>query len=424
MRNRINKCTAILLSLLLLMTAFPFTVPAAETEIESVGVSSGTTGDCTWTLDNGTLTISGNGAMEGYSSDSPLPWGTSINKVVIEKGVTSIGYQAFYGCNFLQSVIIPDSVTSIGNDAFYNCTSLTSVYINDIAAWCNITFWGFFSRSNPLTYAKNLYLNNEIVTDLIIPDSVTSIGSYAFYDCTSLASITIPDSVTSIGDLAFCGCTSLTSATIGNSVTSIGEYTFCNCTSLTSITIPDSVTSIGGCAFEGCTSLASIIIPDSVTSIGDGAFGYYYDSESYWKLKLDGFTIYGYSGSAAQNYAKKNGFVFSDLKTGAVTDYNNTKATNPIKVTAKTKTVKASKLKKAKVTVKNAITVKKARGAVTYTKVSGSKYLTVSKKGVITVKKGKYKKNTTLKIKVKVTAKGNSKYEKGSKTVTVKIKIE
>lgn len=108
--------------------------------------------------------------------------------------------------------------------------------------------------------------------DVVIPDSVTSIEEYAFYECASVTSIKIPNSVTEIGWYAFSGCTSLTSITIPDGVTSIDDYTFSCCTSLSSITIPDSVTSIGLYAFSGCTSLTSITIPDSVTSIGDNAF--------------------------------------------------------------------------------------------------------------------------------------------------------
>ena len=193
-----------------------------------------------------------------------------VTDLIIPDGATKIGSYAFYGYDLLTSVTIPYSVTSIGDDAFYNCTSLTSVYITDIAAWCNISFVDY--DSNPLRYAKNLYLNNELVTDLIIPDGATKIGSYAFYGYDLLTSVTIPYSVTSIGSYAFRNCTSLTSVTIPDSVKSIGSEAFRYCTSLTSITIPDSVTSIGDDAFYNCNSLTSVTIGNSVTKIGEEAF--------------------------------------------------------------------------------------------------------------------------------------------------------
>ena len=197
-------------------------------------------------------------------------WGcTGLTSVIIGNGVTSIDSSVFWGCSDLTSVIMGDSVTSIGNDAFYGCTNLTSVYVDDIAAWCAISFGG---NANPLSYAENFYLDNELVTEIVIPDGVTSIDAWAFYGCSSLVSITIPDSVTSIGSSAFSGCTGLTSITIPDDVTSIGSYAFSRCTGLTSITIPDSVTSIGDYAFSECDGLTSITIPDSVTSIGDRAF--------------------------------------------------------------------------------------------------------------------------------------------------------
>ncbi len=195
---------------------------------------------------------------------------TSLTSVIIPDGVTSIGERAFSSCTSLASVTIPNSVTSIGERAFSSCTSLTSVYITDIAAWCNISFGG--DSANPLYYAKNLYLNGKLVTNLVIPNSVSSIGNYAFSNCTSLTSVTIPDSVTSIGNSAFYKCTSLTSVTIPDSVTSIGSSAFYYCDGLTSITIGNSVTSIGYCTFFCCDGLTSITIPDSVTSIGNGAF--------------------------------------------------------------------------------------------------------------------------------------------------------
>ena len=148
------------------------------------------------------------------------------------------------------------TVTSIGDQAFYNCTSLTSVTIPD-----SVT-----------SIDKDAFCFCSSLTSVTIPDSVTSIGDSAFYGCESLTSVTIPDSVTSIGSCAFYGCASLTSVTIPDSVTSIGGSAFYGCTSLTSVTIPDSVTSIGDYAFYGCESLTSVAIPGSVTSIGWSAF--------------------------------------------------------------------------------------------------------------------------------------------------------
>ncbi|MBO4697961.1 MAG: leucine-rich repeat protein, partial [Lachnospiraceae bacterium] len=143
---------------------------------------------------------------------------SKLTSVTIGNSVTSIGSGAFYNCSKLTSITIPDSVTSIENDAFYRCSKLTSVYYTgDIAGWCGITFGSYYG--NPLYYAHSLYINNELVTELVIPDDVASIGQYAFYYCTGL-----------------------TAVTIGNGVTSIGNHAFQNCSGLTSVTIPDGVT--------------------------------------------------------------------------------------------------------------------------------------------------------------------------------------
>ena len=193
-----------------------------------------------------------------------------VTNLIIPDGVTHIQAYVFSGCGSLTSVTIPDGVTSIGDSAFKGCSSLTGVYITDLAKWCGISFGNF--DANPLYYAHQLYLNGTLITDLVIPDSVTSIGNLAFLGCSSLTSITIPDGVTSIGNSAFSGCSNLTSVAIGHSVTSIGDSAFRGCSNLTGITIPNSVTSIGESAFSGCSSLTSVTIPNSVTSIGDSAF--------------------------------------------------------------------------------------------------------------------------------------------------------
>ncbi|MCI6389186.1 MAG: leucine-rich repeat protein [Ruminococcus sp.] len=310
--KKTRKIISLLLSLLMIITSVPL---MAVNSFAADVVNSGTTGDCTWTLDSdGVLTISGNGNMEDYDLSNPAPWGTSITKVIIENGVTSIGWSAFYRCTSLKSTTIGNSVTSIESFAFYGCTSLASIVIPDsVTSIGDVIFEGCNSIKTATinsTAAVSAFSGNTSIENIIIGDSVTEIGNYAFKNCASLTSVTIPDSVTSIGDEAFESCTSLTSVTIPDSVINIGSYVFENCTSLTEINvssnnanyssengilfnkektelirypqgkteteyiIPDSVTEIGCYAFYDCTSLASVTIGNSVTSIGNQAFYY------------------------------------------------------------------------------------------------------------------------------------------------------
>ena len=134
-----------------------------------------------------------------------------LTSVVISDGITSIRGGAFESCEGLTSITIPSSVTSITGLVFLSCDNLTAVHINDIAAWCNIEYDNKFAT--PLLCAHNLYLNDQLVVDLIIPESVTNIKMYTFYGCTSLKSLTMPASLENIGKMAFMECSGIRAIT-------------------------------------------------------------------------------------------------------------------------------------------------------------------------------------------------------------------
>lgn len=311
--------------------------PADGETAQNSTVASGSCGDnLTWTLDDqGTLTISGTGAMTSRGDWMAYQW--QISTVIIEDGVTSICSNAFYYMQKISSVTIPDSVTEIRNGAFKGCYSLTSITLPDnitsidsrafdeeTGFYANAANWedgilycgkyllsvqdsvtALSIKSGTLLVADSA-LNYAQIEELSIPASLRSLGAsnliacrlsaltvdssnpfffvedgvlYSRKDMRALRCLTnasgnivIPDGITGIDSDAFASCTQITSVTIPDSVTYIGDYAFSGCTSLASITIPNSVTSIGNSTFSGCTKLNSVTIPNSVTTIGSSAF--------------------------------------------------------------------------------------------------------------------------------------------------------
>ena len=298
----------------------PTTIKRWGTTYDVTSIGNNAFSDCSGLT---SVTIPSSVTSIDYSAFSSCSGLTAVN---IPEGVTSIGSYAFYRCSGLTAVTIPNSVTSIDSDAFYGCSGLKSVSITDLTSWCKISFGT--NTSNPLNYAHHLYMDGEEVTNLTIPNSVTSIGSYAFYGCSGLTSVTIPSSVKYIGNSAFSGCSGLTSVNISENVTYIGEGAFRDCSGLTSVsitdltswckisfgatntsnplnyahhlymdgeevtnlTIPNSITTITRWAFKGCSGLTSVTIPESVTSIDGSAFS---DCSGLMTIQVDeGNTIY------------------------------------------------------------------------------------------------------------------------------------
>ena len=228
-----------------------------------------------------------------------------LRKITVPDSVIYIGGSAFEGCG-LSEVNLGSGITSIGADAFL-CSGIEKVNINSIDSWCKIIFSDI--QSNPLNYAKKLYINDVLATDIEVPKGISKINNYAFYNCESIQSITIPNSVTEIGNYAFYGCTSLvkvnindiyswckiifsdtysnplnyakklyindvlaTDIILSNGITSLFDYVFWNCENIKSIRLPNGITSIGSLAFYSCTGLTDIFLPDTLTEIGRSAF--------------------------------------------------------------------------------------------------------------------------------------------------------
>ena len=250
-------------------------------EAEVPAMASGDTSDenVKVSFDNGTLIISGSGMITQTSVGNCGHSLSEIKKVIIKKGITSIGRFAFAYCSSLSSIEIPNSVTTIERSAFESCSSLSNIKIPDsVTSIGDYLFGGCNSLSNieipnsVTTIGNYAFWNCSSLNSIKISNNVIRIGDHAFSSCSSLSNIEIPNSVTNIGRNAFSSCSSLNSIKIPNSVMNLECYMFCGCSSLSSIEIPNSVTNIGSNAFERCSSLSSIKIPNSVTNIGSNAF--------------------------------------------------------------------------------------------------------------------------------------------------------
>ncbi len=251
----------------------------------------------TVTLAGGTTTI-GESAFDNCQN---------LTTVTIGEGLTDIKSAAFRNCTALTSISFPASLTTlVGGNIFNDCTSLNAIHIKDIAAWCNVDF----NNNNPLELAKNLYLNDVLVTDLVIPDGVTTIKPRVFQYCQSITSVSLPEGLTTIKEQVFQHCKNIKSVTVPSSLTTTGTSAFEYCNAIkdvyisdlaawcntdfgiyggkifpesggnlylnnelvTDLVIPESITAIKRYAFWGCTSLTSITIPESVVSVESEAF--------------------------------------------------------------------------------------------------------------------------------------------------------
>ncbi len=208
---------------------------------------------------------------------------TSLTSASIAAGVTDISQSAFKGCTSLATANLPATVTSIGASAFEDCTVLKTLTLP-----ASLTYIGNYAFRRCAT-----------VESLVIPGTVTSIGEGAFEGCTALKTLTLPASLTRIEDFTFYRCTSLTPLNLPETVYSIGRYAFSECSSISSVSFPKSVTNIGASAFENCQNLAVAIIPNTTESIASTAF------------RNDPLSIYGYTGTYAEQFARENSIPFT-----------------------------------------------------------------------------------------------------------------
>ena len=259
-----KRILAAILSICIVFTMLPMTSFAEEAN----DIASGSCGtDVIWTLtDDGTLTISGSGAMQAYkmgewqpSTNVETPWYGSrenITRVVIEDGVTSVGDYAFCGCVNVTEIILPDYMSEIGMAAFRECSKLSHIRIPEGVK--------FIERST--------FLRCSNLQEVILPDSVKTLENYAFEDCISLQEFIIPNSVEIMEPSVFMGCSNLKRVVMSTCIKNIDNFMFSGCSSLQEVVIPEGIEYIGIRAFENCSSLQEIVIPEGVMCIDRNAF--------------------------------------------------------------------------------------------------------------------------------------------------------
>lgn len=241
MKKWINKGLALLCTLVLLSG---LGLPGA------LAADAGGCGESlSWSLQDGTLTITGSGAMTDYSDYSFAPWyeqREAIHTVILPEGLTRVGNLAFYECSNLTTVALPASVSAIGDFAFAGCTGLLTV-----------TLPGALTA-----IGESGFRECESLTAVSLPASITTIGDRAFYRCNSLTSITIPGSVTSLGKQAFSYCESLRQAVVNANLDMLPDWSFYGCGNLSSITLAPTIREVGDLAFDGCPGVSHVYTPN------------------------------------------------------------------------------------------------------------------------------------------------------------------
>ncbi len=241
-----------------------------------------TYGDFTYTVTDGAVTITG---CSEDVTEVVIP--AEINGIP----VTTIGEKAFYERTDITSLTVPPTLTSSKINAFYNCTSLANIYITDLSAWCAIDFPQ--DSAYPLYYSTSkdtkMYVNGDLLEDLIFPEDVTTPKSRVFCNVDSIKTVKLHDNVEILPMRAFQDCNNLVSVDLGNGVKTFGACAFKLCKSLESIVIPDSVMDYGNALFHGCTSLKSVTLPDSFINV---TINYFNGCTNLENINLDNFLIY------------------------------------------------------------------------------------------------------------------------------------